>query len=462
MKTIGLPMLVDLKDRFLDRFFGLTIATRMTLAYLPLAVIIVLISIYTLSSLNELGDISRSIVTGDMVVIEATESLTQNLLAQEAYGRRYLIMKSDEMKELFRTRSTEIDNTIRSLASVKGLDFSLVEGLATRHKAFNDIYNEVFRLPEASLATAGALYDDRIRRGLDDQLAIIKAMAHESRESLAQKSRRTDAASMRAFHVAALLSALGICLGIGSAYIITRGMSRSIAQLKLATAKFSERQFDFVPDLRQKDEFGMLARAFIAMAQRLARLEVMDLDASPLTRLPGGVAIENVLETRLAQRQDIAFCLVDIDNFKAFNDRYGYARGNEVIKATGKILESSIADHGTEDAFVGHIGGDDFAVILHPDRYGQVCRAIIEAFDRKSPTFYDPEDRDRGYVIAKTRQGKPEQFPLMTLSIAVVTNLNQKDISSVRIGEVAAELKEYAKTVPGSLFLVDRREQPSA
>ena len=167
-------------------------------------------------------------------------------------------------------------------------------------------------------------------------------------------------------------------------------------------------------------------------------------------------------ETRLAQQQDIAFCLVDIGNFKAFNDRYGYARGNEVIKATGKILEAAIADHGTEDAFVGHIGGDDFAVILHPDRYGQVCQAIIEAFDRKSPTFYDPEDRDRGYVIAKTRQGNQEQFPLMTVSIAVVTNLSQKEISSVRVGEVAAELKEYAKTVPGSLFLVDRREQSSA
>ncbi|ABW68996.1 GGDEF domain-containing protein [Desulfosudis oleivorans] len=462
MKTIGLPKLADFKDRFLDRFFGLTIATRMTLAYLPLAIIIVLISVYTLSSLSELGDISRSIVTGDMVVIEATDSLTQNLLAQEAYGRRYLIMKSDEMKELFQTRSTEIDNTLDTLARVDEMDLSLIRSLKARHDDFTALYAGIFDLPEKELATAGAVYDDRIRQGLDDQLAIIKAMTQEAREGLAQKSRRTDAASMRAFHVAALLSALGICLGIGSAYIITRSMSRSIAQLKLATAKFSERQFDFVPDLRQKDEFGMLARAFIAMAQRLARLEVMDLDASPLTRLPGGVAIENVLETRLAQQQDIAFCLVDIDNFKAFNDRYGYARGNEVIKATGKILESAIADHGTEDAFVGHIGGDDFAVILHPDRYGQVCQAIIEAFDRKSPTFYDPEDRDRGYVIAKTRQGKQEQFPLMTVSIAVVTNLSQKEINSVRIGEVAAELKEYAKTVPGSLFLVDRREHPSA
>ncbi|MFZ5564347.1 MAG: diguanylate cyclase domain-containing protein [Thermodesulfobacteriota bacterium] len=459
MKTIGLSLFVDLKDRFLDRFLGLTIATRMTLAYLPLAVIIILISIYTLSTLSELGDISRSIVANNMVVIEATDAMTENLLAQESYGRRFLIMKSDEMKDLFRVRSAEFKKTLAPLAGVKDLNRADVERLAGQHASFDALYEEIFGLPSKSLAKAGAAYDDRIRQSLDGQLETIKDMAQTARVGLTQKSRQTDVSSMRAFHVAALLSALGICIGVGAAYIITRNMSRSIAQLRLATAKFSERQFDFVPDLRQKDEFGMLARSFIAMAQRLARLEVMDLDASPLTRLPGGIAIENVLNARLAEGRLLAFCLVDIDNFKSFNDRYGYARGNEVIKATGKMLEGAIAGHGTEEAFLGHIGGDDFAIILHPDRFQPVCQAIIDTFDRKILEFYDPEDRARGYVTAKTRQGKLEQFPLMTVSIAVVTNTHQKYMSSVKIGEVAAEIKEYAKTVPGSLFLVDRRGQ---
>ncbi len=451
-------MFFNVKNRIVDRFLGLTIATRMALAYLPLSVIIILILVYTLSTLNELGNISRSIVANNMVVIEAADSMTQDLLAQEAYGRRYLIMKSDEMKDLFWARSFKIEDTLKVLGQVDGLDAALVKELETRHGTFNAFYMEIFNLPKSALDKASTVYDGQLRQSLDDQFDLIKVMAQDARAGLLKKTRQSDISSIRAFHVAALLSVLGICIGIGSAYLITRNMSRSIRQLKLAAEKFSERQFDFIPDLKQKDEFGMLAKSFIAMAQKLARLEMMDLDASPLTRLPGGIAIENVLNARLKERQALAFCLVDIDNFKSFNDRYGYARGNEVIRGTGKILETAIAEHGDENAFLGHIGGDDFAIIVHPDRYRPVCQTIIDMFDKKVGEFYDPEDRARGYITSKTRQGNAEQFPIMTISIAVVINTNQRSISSVKIGEVAAEIKEYAKTIPGSLFLVDRRE----
>ncbi|MDY6825438.1 MAG: diguanylate cyclase [Thermodesulfobacteriota bacterium] len=151
----------------------------------------------------------------------------------------------------------------------------------------------------------------------------------------------------------------------------------------------------------------------------------------------------------------------DIDYFKSFNDRYGYARGNEVIKATGKIIAAALADHVTEEAFLCHIGGDDFAIIVQPDRYPAVCQTIINEFDKTIGDFYDEADRLQGYITARNRQGQVETFPVMTLSIAVVTNTGLDNLNSVRCGEIAAEIKEYAKTMQGSLFIADRRENGS-
>lgn len=460
MNSNRIAFLVELKNQILEKFFRSTIATKMTIAYMPLATIIIILSLYTLSSLNELGDLNREIVGKNMAAIEAAENLTDGLLAQESYGRRFLIMKSEEMKSLFWKRDAELNLAMNELMKVvQTTDSQAVEQLAASHRQYNAVYAEIFTMDDDSLARAETARDAEIKKHLETQLGHIRQITHTARKNLAQKTSLAGTFSAKAFHITAFLSLLGVCIGIGAAILITRSVSRSINQLKLATAKFSERQFDFIPDVRERDEFGMLARSFITMAQRLARLEVMDLDANPLTRLPGGAAIDNILNERLTEKKQIAFCLVDIDNFKAFNDRYGYARGNEVICKTGKIIEAAIAEHGTEDSFLGHIGGDDFVVIVSPDRYVPICETIINEFDRQAIGFYDTADQEKGYITARTRQGETWEFPIMTVSIAVVTNRNRGDISSVKMSEIAAEIKEHAKTIPGSLFLADRRKE---
>jgi len=394
-----------------------------------------------------------------MAAIEDAEGLSDCLLAQESYGRRFLIMKSEEMKTLFWQRDTEFKESMQGLKNAfETRDAHILGHLSASHQQYNNLYKEIFGLGDADLAQAETISDAEIKKRLDIQLDDIRKVTYAARESLAKKTRLAGTFSEKAFHITAFLSILGVCIGIGAALLITRSVSRSINQLKLATAKFSERQFDFIPDVQERDEFGMLARSFIAMAQRLARLEVMDLDANPLTRLPGGAAVDNILNESITAKKQIAFCLVDIDNFKAFNDRYGYARGNEVIRKTGKIIETAIAEHGTEESFLGHIGGDDFVIIVTPDRYVPVCETIIESFDRQIIELYDTSDRERGYITSKTRQGETWEFPVMTVSIAVVTNKNRGEISSVKISEVAAEIKEHAKTIPGSLYLADRRK----
>ena len=148
---------------------------------------------------------------------------------------------------------------------------------------------------------------------------------------------------------------------------------------------------------------------------------------------------------------------MDIDNFKAYNDHYGYAKGNNVITATAGIISEAVAKYGTEDDFIGHIGGDDYVLITTPDLYPRICQSVIDTFDKTIPGFYDAEDRGRGHIVGENRQGQEVKFPLATLSIAVVTNVKRKFKNHIQYGEVAAEMKEHAKTVAGSTFMVDQR-----
>ena len=153
----------------------------------------------------------------------------------------------------------------------------------------------------------------------------------------------------------------------------------------------------------------------------------------------------------------MAFCQLDLSHFKAFNDRYGYARGNEVIQATAKIVTGVVKEQGNEEAFVGHIGGDDFVVITSHERFEKICLAIIDSFDKLIVFFYDPEDRQRGYIQGQTRLRQKIFFPIMTRGIAVVTIRDRRLQNPILVGEIAAELKKYAKSFSRSIFVVDRR-----
>ena len=443
----------------MNKFSGLTIASKMTMGYLPLAFIIILLSLYTLSSLNALSDINRGIVNNNMAIIEACDNLTDSLLAQEAYGQRYLILKSEEMLTLFSKRDIEFERILRYLTNIPESDEDKIKTITSLHNNYNDLYFSLFDLEEKIFKQVQAIEEERIKRNLDIQFNTIKLMMFDTRKSLEEKTMQANAFSKKAFYVAAFLSLLGIVVGIGAALFITRNVARSINQLKLAAQKFSKHQFDFVPDVNKHDEFGTLAQALISMAEQLAKLKAMDIDTSPLTRLPGGMAIENFLHQKITSQKKIAFCLLDIDKFKSFNDRYGYARGNDVIKFTGDVIQSVVAEKIESDFFVGHIGGDDFVAVVPSDKFKEICEMIINRFDKNVVKFYDKKDIEKGYIVSKTRQGEISEFPVMSISIAVVTNKDDLSLSSVKIGELAAEIKEYAKTFERSIYLTDRRKR---
>lgn len=442
----------------MNKFSELTITSKMTLGYLPLALIIIGLSLYTLSSLNELSDINRGIVNNNMIVIEACDNMTNSLLAQEAYGQRYLILKSEEMMTLFSKRDIEFGKVLKSLANISNSDDETLSKIRACHNNYNILYFALFDLDEENLKQVQRAEQEKIKKNLDIQLDLIREMMFDTRKSLEAKTLEAKAFSTKAFYVVAFFSILGIIVGIGTALLITRNVAYSINQLKLAALKISRHQFDFVPNVNKNDEFGMLAQALTSMAEQLSKLKVMDIDTNPLTRLPGGMAIENYLHKQITGKKIIAFCLLDIDNFKSFNDRYGYARGNDVIKFTGKVIQSIVTEQIISNFFVGHIGGDDFVTIIPSDKYEEICKTIINKFDKNIIKFYDKKDLEQGYIVSKTRQGTISKFPVMSISIAVVINKDDLSLNSVKIGELAAEIKEYAKTFDGSVYLTDRRK----
>jgi GGDEF domain-containing protein len=269
--------------------------------------------------------------------------------------------------------------------------------------------------------------------------------------------KRISETSSSAIRTTVLLCIVSIAVGALAGLLVTAYISLSLRKLKAVTSRIAEGNFENGLHTTGEDELGELARAFDAMGKRLKRMEEMYLDASPLTRLPGGIAIEREVQRRLDRRAPLAFCVMDLDNFKAFNDRYGYAHGNGVIKEAAKIVEQASRTHGAAEDFVGHVGGDDFVVVTTPDRMNGLCDEIIKQFDLRVPQFYNDEDRDKGYIFGKTRQGVEMKFPLMTISIAIVTNLHRTLSSPLEASETAAELKDYAKTFNRSLYVIDKR-----
>jgi len=196
----------------------------------------------------------------------------------------------------------------------------------------------------------------------------------------------------------------------------------------------------------------------MARIRMILRRTERDLEANPLTRLPGNVAILNELSKKLDSKALFAVCYVDLDKFKSYNDKYGFEHGDDVIRETARILIRATQEQGNPDDFIGHIGGDDFVVVTKLETADNICKKIIEEFEKTAPGFYNETDRKRGYIVTKDRQGIERHIPLLSVSIGVVTNENRKIEHVAEIGEIGAELKSYAKSLERSNYVKDQRQ----
>ena len=179
---------------------------------------------------------------------------------------------------------------------------------------------------------------------------------------------------------------------------------------------------------------------------------------NPLTGLPGNLAIDGAIDDRLVAGETFAVAWIDLDNFKAYNDRYGFYAGDQVLEATGRLVMSVLERCDREQSFAGHIGGDDFVLVTPVDQIERAGRLLVEGFDALVPAFY----RERGFIPAVSRTGEEQAFPLMSISVAIVPCPAGRFSHPGEIAEVAGEIKHFLKQQPGSAWLVDRRASDAA
>jgi diguanylate cyclase (GGDEF)-like protein len=194
----------------------------------------------------------------------------------------------------------------------------------------------------------------------------------------------------------------------------------------------------------------------------LLRRSDRDTFVHPSTRLPGTDEIEAEISRRMRTGSAFAVCYADLDHFKEFNDRYSYYDGDRVIRILAKILHDVVKGFCGEAGFVGHIGGDDFIFIVPAPAVAETCGEVISIFDALVPYQYSEQDRRAGYFFGKDRRGQLHRVPLMTVSIGVVTNERRQFTHASQMSELATEMKSYAKTLTGSVYTVDRRQDPVA
>jgi diguanylate cyclase (GGDEF)-like protein len=200
------------------------------------------------------------------------------------------------------------------------------------------------------------------------------------------------------------------------------------------------------------DPIELLAR--VKTTLRRAR-EMRNL--SPLTGLPGNIRIQDEIQRKVEDETPFAVLYCDLDNFKAFNDHYGFVKGDRVIQATARALQEAMEEFAKVDGFLGHVGGDDFVVVMPPDVAEAAAGWICGRFDHEVGSFYDREDRERGYVEVEDRQGKLRRFGLIAVSIGVATTARRKFSHYGEAVDVATEMKQFAKKEHGSSYAIDRR-----
>ena len=209
------------------------------------------------------------------------------------------------------------------------------------------------------------------------------------------------------------------------------------------------------------DELVILPASADELRMRMVlalRRTTVTLDANPLTYLPGNTSINNAVQRFIASRTDFALAYADLDNFKPFNDRYGFSRGDEVLLMLSRVIANIVNMQHCDPSFVGHVGGDDFVFILPPDAVENACKRIVNDFDAIVPNFYDPEDRARGHIASCDRQGQQLVFPILSISIAVVLNINARYARYVEIAHEAGQIKKIAKASQESTYVIDRRQ----
>lgn len=197
----------------------------------------------------------------------------------------------------------------------------------------------------------------------------------------------------------------------------------------------------------------------IARLRMIVKRNKQVLDSNPLSKLPGNPSIQARIEKAIEKGEKFAVLYIDLNNFKAYNDVYGFEAGDNVIKTLANILINTVMPTQNSNDFIGHIGGDDFIVITSFEKAEELAKKIINNFNQIVPSFYNEEDRKRGFIVTRDRQGRITNFPLMGIAIGIVHNQYKKIKSYAEVSHIGSELKKAAKASQTSSYIIDRRKE---
>ena len=255
------------------------------------------------------------------------------------------------------------------------------------------------------------------------------------------------------------LTAIAVIIGnLFLGLILIKTVVHPIAVLNKATKAIASGNLDMRVNIKTNDEIQELGDTFNEMTFALKKMKDKAENANPLTKLPGNNIIREEIERKIRAGEKFVAIHADLDNFKAYNDRYGISKGDDIIKFTSRVLENAMKEKGNKSDFIGHEGGDDFFLITTPDKAESLANEIILNFDMEVKGFYSDEDRRAGHILEKDRKGVFVKFPIMSISLAGVTNQYRPISSYAELTNIAVGIKRRVKELERSNFLMDKRQ----
>jgi diguanylate cyclase (GGDEF)-like protein len=431
---------------FLYDKLRLTLVKKLIISFLISGICMLTGLVYAVSGLKNMHQMEVEIAGKDLAAATITINLREMMHAQERYVGRYEILHQPELLELYNHNSEKIRARLETLEKVySGVG---LKELVSGYNYYSALCERVFTGYPAD-ETALRLAAGKVASALD----VIRT---EQQKTLTDKLKEEDEQESRVVTWTIGLASSGALVSFLIAFLMIYSFSTSIGKLQKATHRIAAGDFDHDPGILSGDEIGALAQDFKRMGERLKELEQLSLDASPLTRLPGNIAIERCINRRLREKLSFAMCYLDLDNFKSYNDRYGYIRASEVLKKTGEVIHEAVKRLNDPDAFIGHIGGDDFVVVIDARLAKSACQQIIADFDAMIPSYYSEEDRVAGCIDGVDRYGVSRIFPLISMSIAVLSCQPGNYTTAAEIATAAASVKDRVKESSGSNYIIVR------
>ena len=421
----------------------LTLVRKLVISYAIIVFCLVAALLYSVIGLSSITRIANEIGSIDLAAAEAVDSMSDALKAQQRAVGRFAIIPDQEYMGIYSVRKGAFR---KSLSILQKSGLKDLHALQHDYDSYDTVARKVFAgasTPREELKSALNLVEKGVETVRYQQKRLLESKLSAARE---KETKTVSRAMMLAFS--------GVFIAVFVAALLVYSLSTSIAKLMRATHRIAAGDFDHDPKIARGDEIGDLANDFLVMAARLKELEQISLDASPLTRLPGNIAIERFINRHLKEQRSFAMCYLDLDNFKSYNDHYGYIKASELIREAGQVMHEAVMGVGKPDNFVGHIGGDDFVVIVDEADAAAACKAIIRGIDDMIPKYYSEADRTRGYIDGVDRYGVERCFPLISISIAALVCRPGDYGSAAEIATTAAKVKDQVKSSSGSNYII--------